>query len=102
MKTDNPAATRSNRVWYTEADCDLDEFTAEISQTTDLADYPHADAVEKNVVIYDAGRVVAACRTPDGRKAVLAEICDAFSSGPGVAVFKGAYTDTSVIDRATK
>jgi ectoine hydroxylase-related dioxygenase (phytanoyl-CoA dioxygenase family) len=102
MKTDNPAASRSNRVWYTEADCDLDDFVTEISQATTLADYPHASAVEKNVLIYDAARVVEACRTPDGRKAVLAEICDAFLSGPGVAVFKGAYTDTSVIDRATK
>jgi ectoine hydroxylase-related dioxygenase (phytanoyl-CoA dioxygenase family) len=102
MKTDNPAAVRSNRVWYTEADCDIDDFVSQIDRTTDLADYPHASAVDKNVLIYDSARVVEACRTADGRKAILAEICDVFMGGPGVAVFKHAYTDTSVIDRATK
>jgi ectoine hydroxylase-related dioxygenase (phytanoyl-CoA dioxygenase family) len=102
MKTDNPAAARSHRVWYTEADCDLEDFASQVNQTTNLADYPHARAVEKNVLIYDASRVIEACRTADGRKAVLAEICDAFMSGPGVAVFKRAYADTTIIDRATK
>ena len=102
MKTDNPAAVRSNRVWYTEADCDIEDFASQVSRTTDLAGYPHAKAVEKNVLIYDSARVIEACQTADGRKAILAEICDVFSGGPGVAVFKHAYTDTSVIDRATQ
>lgn len=102
MKTDNPAAARSNRVWYTEADCDLEDFAAQIARTTQLADYPHARAVEKNVLIYDSTRVLAATATAEGRKAMLAEICDVFSTGPGVAVFKDAYTDKSVIDQATK
>jgi ectoine hydroxylase-related dioxygenase (phytanoyl-CoA dioxygenase family) len=101
MKTDNPAAVRSNRVWYTEADCDLEDFAALVSRHTSLADYPHASNVNNNVVVYDAAKVVAATGTTDGRKAVLAEICDVLSGGPGVAVFKGAYADTTVIDRAT-
>jgi ectoine hydroxylase-related dioxygenase (phytanoyl-CoA dioxygenase family) len=101
MKTDNPAAARARRVWYTEADCDLEDFTSLIDQTTQLSDYPTASAVEKNVVIFDSARVIQACATPDGRKAMLAEICDVFSSGPGVAVFKAAFTDLGVIDRAT-
>jgi ectoine hydroxylase-related dioxygenase (phytanoyl-CoA dioxygenase family) len=102
MKTDNPSASRSNRVWYTEAACDLDDFAATINRQTILVDYPHAHAVEKNVLIYDSARVTAACATEDGRKAVLAEICDAFMTGPGVAVFKRAYIDTTIIDRATQ
>ena len=101
MKTDNPVTARTNRVWYTEAACDIEEFANLISQTARLSDYPHATAVEKNVVIYKAADVIAATATPDGRKAILAEICDVFARGPGVAVFKGAYTDTGVIDSAT-
>jgi ectoine hydroxylase-related dioxygenase (phytanoyl-CoA dioxygenase family) len=101
MKTDNPVTARTNRVWYTEAACDIEEFAALINQTAELSDYPHAKSIEKNVVIYDAANVVAAAKTADGRKAILAEICDIFARGPGVAVFKGAYTDTSVIDKAT-
>ena len=80
MKTDNPVTERTNRVWYTEAACDIDDFAAMISRTAELADYPHARAVEKNVVIYEAADVVAAA-TPDGRKAILAEICDVFARG---------------------
>lgn len=101
MKTDNPVTQRTDRVWYTEAACDIEEFAAMLQKTAVLADYPHARAVEKNVVIYHAVDVVAATATPEGRKAVLAEICDVFARGPGVAVFKGAYADTTVIDRAT-
>ena len=101
MKSDNPVTVRTNRVWYTEAACDIDDFAQTIAQTAQLSDYPHARAIEKNVVIYDAASVVEAGKTPDGRKAILAEICDIFARGPGVAVFKGAYTDTSVIDKAT-
>ena len=101
MKTDNPAAARSNRVWYTEADCDLEDFAAIARQTASLADYPHAQAIEGNIVIYDAARVIAAAKTAEGRRAVLAEVCDVFAGGPGVAVFKGAYKDLAVIDRAT-
>ena len=101
MKTDNPVTQRTNRVWYTEAACDIEEFASLVSRTAQLSDYPHARAVEKNVVIYDADSVVEATKSADGRRAVLAEICDVFARGPGVAVFKGAYKDTSVIDKAT-
>jgi hypothetical protein len=93
MKTDNPVTARTNRVWYTEAACDIDDFARTIAQTAELSDYPHARAIEKNVVIYDAAAVIEATGTPDGRKAILAEICDIFARGPGVAVFKAAYTD---------
>jgi ectoine hydroxylase-related dioxygenase (phytanoyl-CoA dioxygenase family) len=102
MKTDNPKAMRANRVWYREADCDLDDFISLISRTADLTDYPHASAVEQNVLIYDARRVVDGCATDEGRRDLLAEICEVFAHGPGVAVFKRAFTDLAVIDRATQ
>ena len=101
MKTDNPVTARTNRVWYTEAACDIEEFAELLNRTASLADHPHAKAIEKNIPIYDASTVIEAASTAEGRKAILAEICDVFSRGSGVAVFKGAYTDTSVIDKAT-
>lgn len=102
MKTDNPVTQRTDRVWYTEAACDIEEFAAMLQKAAVLADYPHARAVEKNVVIYHATDVLAATATAEGRKAVLAEICDVFARGPGVAVFKGAFADTTIIDKATR
>ncbi|UWM80781.1 phytanoyl-CoA dioxygenase family protein [Rhizobium sp. SRDI969] len=101
MKTDNQQKLRADRVWLSEDACDLDEFRALAEKTTALADYPSASAVEKNVLIYDSRKVMMAAATPEGRRAVLAEICDAFGEGPGVVVFKRAYEDTGIIGRAS-
>ncbi|PDT02905.1 phytanoyl-CoA dioxygenase [Rhizobium chutanense] len=101
MKTDNPQKLRADRVWLSEEACDLDDFRSLAKKTTVLADYPTASAVEKNVLIYESRKVMAAAATPEGRRAVLAEICEAFGEGPGVVVFKRAYEDTGIIDRAS-
>lgn len=102
MKTDNLQKMRADRVWLTEDACDLGDFRALAEKTTALADYPTADSVEKNVLIYDSRKVTKAISDPEGRRAVLAEICEAFGEGPGVVVFKRAYEDTSIIDRASQ
>ncbi|RUM09401.1 phytanoyl-CoA dioxygenase family protein [Rhizobium chutanense] len=101
MKTDNQQKLRADRVWLSEAACDLEDFRRLAEKTTALADYPTASAVEKNVLIYDSRKVTAATATAEGRRAVLAEICEAFGDGPGVAVFKHAYEETGIIDRAS-
>ncbi|MBY5881428.1 phytanoyl-CoA dioxygenase family protein [Rhizobium ruizarguesonis] len=101
MKTDNQQTLRADRVWLSEEACDLDDFRGLAERTTVLADYPSASAVEKNVLIYDSRKVMAAAATPEGRRAVLAEICEAFGEGPGVVVFKRAYEDTGIVDRAS-
>ncbi|MGR9184930.1 phytanoyl-CoA dioxygenase family protein [Rhizobium leguminosarum] len=101
MKTDNQQKLRADRVWLSEEACDLDDFRSLAEKATVLAAYPSASAVEKNVLIYDSRKVMAAAATAEGRRAVLAEICEAFGEGPGVVVFKHAYEDTAVIDRAS-
>jgi ectoine hydroxylase-related dioxygenase (phytanoyl-CoA dioxygenase family) len=101
MKTDDPQKLRADRVWLTEDACDLNDFRALAEKTTTLADYPTASAVEKNVLIYDSRKVIEAVSTQEGRRVILAEICEAFGIGPGVVVFKHAYEDTGIIDRAS-
>ena len=102
MKTDNLAMRRADRIWLTEERCDLDTFRAQTEKTTQLSDYPHAAAVEKNVLVYEAVQVEMTAATPEGLREILAEICEAFSVGPGVVVFKRAYRDHTIIDRATE
>jgi ectoine hydroxylase-related dioxygenase (phytanoyl-CoA dioxygenase family) len=91
----------SQHAWLTSSDCDLADFVALISRQTDRADYPLAADVLQNVVVYSAPDLVAESSAPDGRRAAQAEIVEALTDGPGIVVFKRAYGDLDVVDRAT-
>ncbi|MFE7930938.1 phytanoyl-CoA dioxygenase family protein [Streptomyces sp. NPDC057456] len=86
-----------DHAWLTEQDCDLDTFRTLVERTTDRADFPHASAVRGNVLVYDSERL----RAPGTGRAVRAELVRALSDGPGVVVFRNAFPDPSVVDRAT-
>lgn len=81
--------------WITESDCDLAAFGRQVLRDTDLADYPHAVDVRRNVLVYSAAAIDGA-----DRRALQAELIRALSDGPGVVVFEGAFDD-DVTDRAT-
>lgn len=83
------------RAWLSEHDCDLAGFREVVERTTDLADYPYAALVERNVLIYDSDRLREA---EDGR-AVRAELVRALTDGPGIVVFQGAFPDPGIVDR---
>jgi len=85
------------RAWLSEQDCDLAALRPLVERTTDPADYPHADAVERNVLIYDSERVGAVKE----RREVQEELVRALTDGPGVVVFRGAFPDAAVVDRAS-
>ena len=74
--------------------CRLEDLRAVVERSTDLVDYPHAAAVEQNVVVYDAARL-------HDDAALRAELVRALTDGPGVVVFKHAFPDLMVVDRAT-
>ncbi|MFJ2563299.1 phytanoyl-CoA dioxygenase family protein [Streptomyces sp. NPDC087568] len=85
------------RAWLSEQDCDLGSFRALVERATDLACYPHASAVDRGVLVYDARRLRGAVDRP----ALRAELVRALDEGPGIVVFRGAFPDTAVVDRAT-
>jgi ectoine hydroxylase-related dioxygenase (phytanoyl-CoA dioxygenase family) len=87
--------------YFGEQDVRLADLLAVVSATTDLADYPHADRVERKVLIYDSARLRVATGTVAGRTDVMAELARALMDGPGLVVFARAFPDTSVVDRAT-
>ncbi len=91
---------QGRRYGLTPDDCHLDEFRKLVERKANLADYPNARTIEKNVVIYDSAALVKAVAADE--VTVLAELCDLLMYGPGVAVFKHAFTDLSVIDRASQ
>jgi len=83
------------RRWLSEQDCDLDAFRALVERATDPTDYPHATSVERNVPVYDAGLL-----EPD--RVLESELVRALADGPGIVVFRGAFSDPVVVDRATE
>ncbi|OPG09581.1 phytanoyl-CoA dioxygenase [Streptomyces sp. GKU 895] len=85
------------RAWLSQRDCDLAALRPLVERTTDPADYPYAEAVERNVLLYDSERVGAA----EDRREVQEELVRALTDGPGVVVFRGAFPDAAVVDRAT-
>jgi ectoine hydroxylase-related dioxygenase (phytanoyl-CoA dioxygenase family) len=94
------AATRSAPGWFTAEDCRLTDFRAVVETTTDLTDYPYADEVRENVLVYGR-RLRDAVATPEGRREVQAELARALADGPGIVVFAGAFPASAVVDRAT-
>jgi Phytanoyl-CoA dioxygenase (PhyH) len=94
------ASPRTTPGWFTADDCRLTDFRAVVETTTDLADYPYADEVRENVLVYGP-RLRNHIATPEGRRDVQAELARALLDGPGIVVFAGAFPDTGVVDRAT-
>ncbi|MDO9377757.1 MAG: phytanoyl-CoA dioxygenase family protein, partial [Nocardioidaceae bacterium] len=91
----------SRRARFSESDCSVADFAALTAQRTDLVDFPYADRVEQNVLVYESSALRAASVTIAGRDAVEDELVRALTSGPGVVALKGAFDDLSVVDRVT-
>ena len=82
-------------------EADIAEFAALTATPTRLADWPHASAVDKGVLIYDCPSLLPRLDDPEGREHLLAEWADAMLNGPGVLVLKGAEPDHAMLDDAT-
>ncbi len=88
------------RGWITPGDCRLEDFRAVVEQTTDPADYPTADSVQSNVLIYGP-KLSEQAATEAGRREVQAELARALLDGPGIVVLAGAF-DPGVVDQASE
>lgn len=86
--------------WLGEDDCRLADLAAVVEQHTALADYPYADTVEQGVVVYGP-RLQERVADPEVRRDVQAELGRALGAGPGIVVFRQAFADTAVVDRAS-
>jgi ectoine hydroxylase-related dioxygenase (phytanoyl-CoA dioxygenase family) len=95
------AITKPRGAWLSEQDCDLQAFRSVVEKPTEQEDYPLSAGVEDRVVVYDAGRLRSEAATAAGHRHVQAELAGVFGQGPGIAVFKRAFPDHGVVDRAT-
>lgn len=92
--------TTATAHWLRASDVNVDDLARVVEVTTDLAAYPLASDVARNVLLYDVASLPL--RDPEGRRAVQAELVRALHEGPGVFVLRGAFTDPSVVDAATE
>jgi ectoine hydroxylase-related dioxygenase (phytanoyl-CoA dioxygenase family) len=88
--------------WLTEDDCDIEDFRAIVATVTERRDFPHADAIEDNVVVYEGQRLRGWLRTSTTRKEVQAELIHALLTGPGLVVVKDAFADRADVDRVSE
>jgi len=98
---DPSAAARTARIFLPADAADIAAFAALTATRTRLADWPHASAVDKGVLIYDCPALLPRLDDPEGRAHLLAEWADAMLNGPGVVVLKGAEPDHAMLDDAT-
>lgn len=76
---------------------DLSHFISLCAQRTNLAEYPHAQSIAQNAVLYSAVDLLAA-----DPLAIKAELNHCLKDGPGLLVVQNAFPDTAVLDRSTE
>jgi len=91
---------RTAATWLRREDCSIEEFVASVESDKTLPeDYPHAESVERGVVIYGPDIATAAADAA-ARRVIEAEIVHALLHGPGITVYRAAFAP-DVIDAST-
>ena len=88
-------------VWLSADSGDFDTFRQIVSQTARREDTPLANAVVRNIPVYDGAAVDAAALDPSARQALMEEWAHVFAHGAGILVIKQGVADHAVIDRAS-
>ncbi len=91
-----------NQSWVSVDAGNIDTFIKQVSQQTQLAQWPFASAVEQNLLVYSGDDVRAASVNPGTRKALMFEWARALQSGPGIVAIKNAMSDHEAIDATTE
>ncbi|HET9021010.1 MAG TPA: phytanoyl-CoA dioxygenase family protein, partial [Ornithinibacter sp.] len=99
--TTTPARTPAAAGYLRAEDCRLEDLLEVVGAGTDLADYPHADAVAQGVLVYDSAGLRGTMVDDDTRRAVHSEVARALADGPGIVVFQAAF-EHEVVDRVSE
>ncbi|NBR12482.1 MAG: phytanoyl-CoA dioxygenase, partial [Alphaproteobacteria bacterium] len=87
--------------WFDESSISLQDFIADIKEAAAHLSCPLADDVQKNVPIYNASKIHSLINDQSSLGRYMNEWTDVLLDGPGIVVFRGAFADTSVVDRTT-
>ena len=90
-------AVKSNhQVYFSESDIDCDDLTKICSQKTLQEDYPFADSVSNNVVIYDANYLESFIGDSENELRLKTELHQVLEGGPGVFVIRNLYRHDAI------
>ncbi|ALE73706.1 phytanoyl-CoA dioxygenase [Pseudonocardia sp. EC080610-09] len=89
--TTTPWAATRDPAWLDPAEARVEDLRAHVERGTDPAAHPRATTIEQGVPLYRAADLTAEAATPEGRRAVQAELVHTLLDGPGIAVFTGAF-----------
>ena len=84
--------TRYTPARFREADCRLEDLVALTARRTDVADFPYAARVERDVLVYEATALRQAL-SEGAREDVQDELVRALTDGPGVVVLASENPD---------
>ena len=88
--------------YYNPNSCDLSDFKKVIDQTVSPTDVPNAAEIERNVPIYDMNVLSSSLHDPMQKNSLMTEWAWVLKENAGAIVLRNAYSDTAVIDQATK
>lgn len=98
MATQFKPPAPESKSWVSVDAGDLDTFIAQVSQHTQLDDWPLAIAVEQNLLVYSGDDVREACQDDAKRNAMMLEWAKALSVGPGIIAIQNAMPNHDDID----
>jgi len=98
VATQSNSVAVADRPWVSVDAGSLDTFISQVSQQTQLADWPLASAVEQNLLVYAGDDVRKASKYDSQRNALMFEWAKALSVGPGIIAIQNAMPDHDDID----
>lgn len=86
----------NQQVYFNQSDIDYDDLAKICSQKTLQEDYPFADSVSNNVVIYDANYLESFIGDSENELRLKTELHQVLEGGPGVFVIRNLYRHDAI------
>ena len=86
----------NQQVYFSQSDIDYDDLAKICSQKTLQKDYPFADSVSNNVVIYDANYLESFIGDSENELRLKTELHQVLEGGPGVFVIRNLYRHDAI------
>ena len=88
--------------YFTEKDCNIDQFLTLISEKIDPSSLKFAENLEYNIHIYSNHTVVSTLANPTTRRQLMTEWASVISELSGALVVKGAISDLQMLEQVTE